>query len=133
MEDLKTMPGDVAEKTLVVVWSEFSRRVHQNNNGTDHGSQGPVLVIGGSVNGGVYGNHPNIAPGALDNQGNTPYVQDPAMRNPFRSTDFRDVYGTILTRWLNMPEPTVLADILPPDSGDAEYYWTNPNFDVGFV
>ena len=29
------------------MWSEFSRRVIQNDNGTDHGSQGPMFVIGG--------------------------------------------------------------------------------------
>ena len=130
MEDLKTMPGNVADKTLVVVWSEFSRRVRQNINGTDHGSQGPILVIGGGVNGGVYGNHPNIAPAALDQQGNTVYRQDD---DPFRSTDFRDVYGTILTHWLNMPPATVAADVLPPDAGDPDDYWTDPNFDLGFV
>ena len=40
-----------------------------------HGSQGPMFVIGGSVAGGVYGNHANIDPAALDDQENTPYSQ----------------------------------------------------------
>ena len=39
----------VADKVCIMVWSEFSRRVKQNDNGTDHGSQGPVFVIGGGV------------------------------------------------------------------------------------
>jgi uncharacterized protein (DUF1501 family) len=133
MEDLRTMPGTVADRTLIVVWSEFGRRVHQNHNGTDHGSQSPMFAIGGAVNQGVYGNHPNIAPTAHDESGNTPYVQDPAIPNPYRSTDFRDVYGTILTKWLNMPDAVVLADVLAVDGGDPEFYWTNPNFDLGFV
>jgi uncharacterized protein (DUF1501 family) len=133
MEDLRTMPGNLADKTMVVVWSEFSRRIRQNHNGTDHGSQGPMFVVGGTVAGGVYGNHPNIAPSAQDGNGNTVYVQDPVVADPFRSTDFRDVYGTILTKWLNMPEAVVLADVLQPDGGDPAHYWTTPDFDLGFV
>jgi uncharacterized protein (DUF1501 family) len=120
----------VADKVCVVVWSEFSRRVPQNENGTDHGSQGPMFVIGGGVTGGVYGNHPNIDEGALDENGNTAYVQGTA---DFRSTDFRDVYGTILKHWLNLPEPTILGGILPLDVDDPDFYWTTNDFDLGFL
>ncbi len=120
----------VADKVCVMVWSEFSRRVPQNENGTDHGSQGPMFVIGGGVTGGVYGNHPNIDAGALDDNGNTVYAQS---ADPFRSTDFRDVYGTILKHWLNVPEPTILSSILPLDGGDPDTRWTAQNFDLGFL
>ena len=44
-DDLTDM--GVWDKTCVLVYSEFSRRIPQNNNGTDHGSQGPMFVIGG--------------------------------------------------------------------------------------
>jgi uncharacterized protein (DUF1501 family) len=125
----------VANKVCIVTWSEFSRRIVQNDNGTDHGSQGPMFVIGGAVNGGVYGNHPNIADQAVlnpDNEdGNTPYSQ--AAGDPFRSTDFRDVYGTLLKNWLNMPQGTIVSSVLTPDSGDPATFWTAPNFDLGFV
>jgi uncharacterized protein (DUF1501 family) len=120
----------VADKVTVVVWSEFSRRVPQNENGTDHGSQGPVFVIGGGVTGGVYGNHPNIDESALDENGNTVYAQD---AGGFRSTDFRDIYGTILKHWLNVPEPMILSSILPLDGGDPSTRWTTANFDLGFL
>jgi len=126
----------VADKVCLLVWSEFSRRIEQNDNGTDHGSQGPMFVIGGPVTGGVYGNHPDINDGttgfpkALDNQGNTVYSQ---AAGPHRSTDFRDVYGTALKHWLNMPEAQILSDVLPLDSGSAADYWTVQNFDLGFV
>jgi uncharacterized protein (DUF1501 family) len=119
----------VADKMTVVVWSEFSRRVPQNDSGTDHGSQGPVFVIGGGVTGGVYGNHPNIDEAALDDNGNSVYSQ---AAGPFRSTDFRDIYGTILKHWLNMPEPAILSGILPLDGGNANTHWTTNNFDMGF-
>jgi uncharacterized protein (DUF1501 family) len=117
----------VADKLCLLVWSEFSRRIQQNDNGTDHGSQGPAFVIGGTVNGGIYGNHPDIDEGSLDN-GNSVSSQAPG--DPYRSTDLRDVYGTILNKWLGMPNP---SSVLPTDSGDPNLYWTSPNFNMGFV
>jgi uncharacterized protein (DUF1501 family) len=127
-DDLADMGA--ADKVLVLVYSEFSRRIPQNDNGTDHGSQGPMFVLGGAVNGGVYGNHPNIDPLALDDGGNTPYTQG---ADPFRSTDFRDVYGTVLKHWLNMPAAQITASVLPPDAGAPASYWTAPDFDLGFL
>ena len=118
----------VANKLCIVVWSEFSRRIEQNDTGTDHGSQGPMFVIGGSVNRGVYGNHPNINQAALNDDGNSQYSQTAG--DPYRSTDFRDVYGTLLKHWLGVANPLTL---LPLDSGDPNAYWTAPNFDLGFV
>jgi len=128
-DDLADM--GVADKVCTVVWSEFSRRIPQNSNGTDHGSQGPMFVIGGAVQGGVYGNHPNIDPGALDDNENTPYSQVAA--DPFRSTDFRDVYGTVLKHWLNMSATTILSSVLPLDVGSPADYWTVANFDLDFL
>lgn len=122
----------VADKVLTVVWSEFSRRIEQNGSGTDHGSQGPMFVIGGGVNGGVYGNHPNIDDADLEDDGNTKYRQT---AHPFRSTDFRDVFGTILKHWLNMNQTQILSDILIPDPIVGEYWnLTNGiNLDMGFL
>ncbi|MCC6764579.1 MAG: DUF1501 domain-containing protein [Deltaproteobacteria bacterium] len=129
-DDLDDM--GVADKVCVLVWSEFGRRIPQNDNGTDHGSQGPMFVIGGAVNGGLYGNHPNISPLALDGEGNTVYSQD---ANAFRSTDFRDVYGTVFKHWLNMPAAAItgVGGILPPDGGDPASYWTAPDLDLAFL
>lgn len=125
-EDLADM--GVWNKVTVLVWSEFSRRVPQNGNGTDHGSQGPMFIVGGKVNGGVYGKHPNIDPDALDDEGNTEYRQD--ANGGYRSTDFRDVYGTVLKHWINMPGGDVAA-VLPADAqGDPAHYWETQNFDL---
>jgi uncharacterized protein (DUF1501 family) len=118
----------VADKLCIVLWSEFGRRIEQNANGTDHGSQGPMFVIGGAVNGGIYGNHPNINNAALNDEGNTTYSQ--AAGDPYRSTDLRDVYGTLLKHWLGMADPLT---VLPVDGGDPNEYWTVPNFDLGFL
>lgn len=121
----------VANKTTLIVWSEFSRRIPENeSNGTDHGSQGPMFVVGGSVNGGVYGNHPDINEASLDDNQITVYSQAPG--DPHRSTDFRDVYGTILKHWLNVPNPAAYLPLDPADK-DPNTYWRTANFDMGFV
>lgn len=122
--DIADMQPGLEDKVVTLVWSEFARRVFQNSNGSDHGSQGGLAVIGGAVNGGVYGNHPNIAPSALNEDGNTPYSQT---AGDFRSTDFRDVFGTVLKHWLNLADPT---QVFPLDSGDAGHFWTVPDFDL---
>lgn len=120
----------IAHKLCVVLWSEFGRRVAQNATGTDHGTQAPMFVLGGTVNGGVYGNHPDIGGTEIPLvSGNTAYSQDNA--NPYRSTDLRDVFGTIAERWLNAPDASVLfpADTQP----DPANYWTAANFNLGFL
>ena len=129
-DDLADM--GVADKVVTVVWSEFSRRIEQNGNGTDHGSQGPMFVIGGAVNGGVYGNHPNINETDLEDDGNTRYRQT---ADPFRSTDFRDVFGTILKHWLNMTAGQITSNILIPDTLPGQYWSVanGINLDMGFL
>jgi len=122
-DDLENM--GVWDKTCILIYSEFSRRIPQNDNGTDHGSQGPMFIIGGKVNGGIYGNHPNV--NDIDNDENTRYRQD--AYGGYRSTDFRDVYGTVLKHWVNMAAGDVSA-LLPIDTGSANTRWTVSNFDL---
>ena len=84
------------ERILVMTFSEFGRRGHENGSqGTDHGSGAPMLLVGGRVRSGVVGAHP-----ALTNlvQGNLPH-----------HTDFRQVYATVLDRWLGVPSRQVLG------------------------
>ena len=119
-------PNAIWGRTTILVWSEFARRIQQNDNGTDHGSQGPMFVIGGKVNGGVYGNHPNINESAWDDNGNTVYHHT---GDDFDSTDLRDVYGTVLKHWVGLA-PATVATLLPTDPGDPTQYWTTVNFDV---
>ena len=118
----------VASRVCIVTWSEFARRIPQNDNGTDHGSQGPMFVIGGSVVGGVYGRHPDIF--NLDNDENTVYKQSAVTH---RSTDFRDVYGTVLKHFVNMTQADILANVLAVDGGNPANFWTTANFDLGFL
>ena len=76
------------------MFSEFGRRLKENaSSGTDHGTAAPVLLAGGPVKGNLIGPPPDLA--ALDDGG-----------DPHFTTDFRDVYATLLNRWLAVdPEP----------------------------
>ena len=80
----------------VVVYSEFGRRVKGNaSQGTDHGTSGPMFVIGEKVNGGFYGDQPSLSK-LIDG--------DLAV-----TTDFRDVYATILESVLKSPAEQALG------------------------
>jgi len=84
------------DDTLVMTFSEFGRRVEQNaSNGTDHGTANNILIYGGKLKkSGIYNNAPDLA--TLD-QGDLKY-----------EIDFRDVYATLLDKWLNINNSQVL-------------------------
>jgi len=52
---------NLLQRVTVVVFSEFGRRVKENGSGTDHGTAGPMMVIGGKNKGKVIGKNPNLA------------------------------------------------------------------------
>ena len=86
-----------ADDVLVLTWSEFGRRVQQNaNGGTDHGAGSIMFALGNGVQRGLYGDAPNLA--ALVDNGNVPYT-----------TDFRQVYATVIERWLGVPQEALLG------------------------
>lgn len=81
------------DKVLVVTYSEFGRRAKVNKSGgTDHGTASAHMVLGGKVNGGLYGKHPNFA--RLDDNGNVHHT-----------TDFRSIYATIGKNWWGQKTP----------------------------
>ena len=81
----------------IMVYSEFGRRVAGNGSqGTDHGTSGPMFVIGNTVKGGFYGEQPSLK---------NLYKGDLAV-----TTDFRDVYATMIEKVLKSPiDPTLGA------------------------
>ena len=93
-QDLAAHGND--KRVLTMTFSEFGRRVGENaSRGTDHGEAAPVFLIGGGVKGGLYGQHPDL--GRL-NMGNLAF-----------STDFRNVYATVLERWLGRPSGPIVG------------------------
>ena len=85
-----------SEQALMLVFTEFGRRVKDNGSGTDHGSGGAAFVIGDRVTGGMHGVYPSLKDEALLD-GDLHF-----------QVDFRSVYSTIAARWLALdPQPIV--------------------------
>jgi uncharacterized protein (DUF1501 family) len=90
--------------TLVLVYSEFGRRITENGSqGTDHGAGGNMMVLGGGVRGGIFGTAPNLATDPAN-----PTLENNAGDVKFE-TDFRSVYAKILDSWLGSNSVTVLG------------------------
>lgn len=90
----------VARSTATVIFSEFGRRPTENQGGgTDHGSAGPMFVIGEGVRAGLHGEQPSLAD--LDN-GNLVFT-----------TDFRAVYAGLLRDALRT-DPVPVVGSTPP-------------------
>ncbi len=79
--------NNLLSKVTLVIFSEFGRRVKENGAGTDHGTAGPMLIIGGNNKGKILGKNPNLE--TLDNG-------DLIFEN-----DFRSVYATLLKQKFN--------------------------------
>jgi len=101
-DDLKTVGMD--DKVLAMTISEFGRRPYENgSNGTDHGAASPVMLFGPALNGsGFVGNHPDLSTWDEDN-------------NLIPSSDFRDIYNTVLTEWFCL-DPSIVSTILLNES-----------------
>jgi uncharacterized protein (DUF1501 family) len=86
------------KQVVLATYSEFGRRVHANaSQGTDHGTAGPVFVVGHPVRGGrFFGQQPSLTD--LDN-GDLRF-----------HTDFRDVYATLLEDVLGADAGRILGD-----------------------
>lgn len=85
------------EDVLLFTFSEFGRRVEQNaSGGTDHGTANNMfLVSGGLKQKGVLNAMPDLS--AL-NEGDLKY-----------QVDFKNVYATILKKWLNANDEVILS------------------------
>lgn len=86
----------IAGDTVMLVFSEFGRRIADNGTGTDHGSGGVSFLIGPSVRGGLYGEYPKLDPA------------DQLDGDVHFSTDFRDLYATVLEDVLDVDSEPVL-------------------------
>jgi uncharacterized protein (DUF1501 family) len=85
------------QDVLVMTWSEFGRRAMGNGSaGTDHGSAGPMFIVGAKVKGGLYGERPSLSNLDADNLRFT--------------TDFRSVYATVLQEWLGVSPDVSLGE-----------------------
>jgi len=88
--------GNLANKVVIVTFSEFARTMRQNAYGanaagTDHAASAAQFVVGGAVIGGQYGAHAQLDDPRSSNDDDLKFTHD-----------FRDLYGEIATRWLGV-------------------------------
>ena len=79
------------DNTLIMTYSEFGRRAKENESGgTDHGTVAPHFLMSGSLEGGLWGIHPDL--GNLTD-GDVKFT-----------TDYRVVYDKILSDWFGLDQ-----------------------------
>ncbi len=119
--DLKA--SGLGHQVTIVVHSEFGRRARQNGgggSGTDHGSGNVMFVIGGRVNGGMYGTFAGLDNGQLfGGEDVSPEV------------DFRQVLATIVQEVLGNPN---IDQVFPGYSNHTNMGFVSPDliFKSGF-
>ena len=98
-EDLGS--GGWDQKVLSMTISEFGRRPYENgSSGTDHGAASPMMLFGPALNGsGFVGEHPDLL--TWDDYDNL-----------IPSTDFRDVYASVLSNWFCLDQQVIDSILL---------------------
>ena len=81
---------DAADNVIMLLFSEFGRRTHDNGSGTDHGAGGVAFVVGDPINGGQYSEFPSLK------------TQDLEQGDVVPNYDFRGLYSTILEDWFKL-------------------------------
>ncbi|HSZ26193.1 MAG TPA: DUF1501 domain-containing protein [Cytophagaceae bacterium] len=94
VKDLKN--NNRFEEVIIVVFSEFGRRVAQNSSGgTDHGTSNNLFVIGSDLKQkGVYNQMPDLTD-----------LQEGDLKHQI---DFREVYATLLNNWMDTDAEKIL-------------------------
>lgn len=106
---LKASLGENWQNTCIVVCSEFGRTVAANGSaGTDHGTGGLTMLLGGAVKGGaVHGDWPGLKPSALYKG-----------RDLFPANDVSAILKGVLRDHLGLDKRTLDTKIFP-NSGNA--------------
>ena len=93
-DDLKE--HGAADNVVMMIFTEFGRRIRDNGNGTDHGSGGGAFLIGHRVNGGMYAEYPSLDP--------SEHLSGDLKFN----NDFRMLYSTILDDWFGIDSAPIV-------------------------
>jgi len=89
-----------AKRVTTLIFSEFGRRVEENQSGgTDHGTAAPLFLMGDGISPGLHGSYPSLTD--LD-QGDLKYT-----------VDFREVYATLLEQWFQVDSVPILGKQFP--------------------
>ena len=82
---------DADENVVMLIFSEFGRRINDNGSGTDHGSGGGAYLVGKPMAGGLYSEYPSLERDKWEKG------EDLA-----HTIDFRGIYGTVIEQWLGL-------------------------------
>ncbi len=94
---------DAADNVVMIMFSEFGRRVRDNGSGTDHGAAGAAFALGEPVKGGFYGEYPSRK------------AEDLTQGDLAPNLDFRGFYTTVLEDWLGLDaKPIVHGEFEKP-------------------
>jgi uncharacterized protein (DUF1501 family) len=87
---------NAGDNLIMMLFTEFGRRVRDNGSGTDHGAGGVAFVIGDRVKGGMYSEYPSLK------------AEDLVQGDLEPNYDFRGFYSTVIEKWLGLdPVPIV--------------------------
>ncbi|MEK7814733.1 MAG: DUF1501 domain-containing protein, partial [Chloroflexota bacterium] len=85
------------DNLIMMLFTEFGRRVRDNGTGCDHGAAGAAFVIGNRVKGGMYSTYPSLKPEDLQQGDLAP------------NYDFRGFYSTFVDRWLGLDAAPIVG------------------------
>ena len=89
---------DASDNVVLLMFTEFGRRIGDNGSGTDHGAGGVAFAVGEHVKGGIYGEYPSLEPSQQEEGGNLRF-----------SMDFRSIYTTIVEDWFKMDAQPIVG------------------------
>jgi uncharacterized protein (DUF1501 family) len=87
---------DAADNVVMLMFTEFGRRVRDNGSGTDHGAGGVSFVIGDAIKGGQYSEYPSLK------------AEDLSQGDLVPNYDFRGLYTTLLEDWMKLDAPSIV-------------------------
>jgi len=88
---------DAADNVVMIMFTEFGRRVRDNGSGTDHGAGGVAFAIGDPVKGGHYSEYPSMK------------LEDLQEGDLAPNYDFRGFYSSLLEQHMGL-DPTEIVD-----------------------
>ena len=96
LQDLKD--HGAAQEVVMLLFTEFGRRMKDNGSGTDHGSGGGMFIIGERVDGGLYSEYPSLDPSRWEKDEDLGFT-----------IDYRGVYSSVLEQWLGLPPSDIVG------------------------
>ena len=97
LDDLKE--HNVDDNVVVLMFTEFGRRTHDNGSGTDHGAGGAAFMFGSGVKGGQYSEFPSLAENDLEQGDVVP------------NNDYRGLYSTVLEDWMALDSKPLVGGL----------------------